>query len=149
MKKHIPSTPKSRRRGGFTLIEVLLVLAILGVIAAMVVPNLLGRQQEANIKATRQSIHSIENAAKLFATEHDAEWPQNINELLLEENVGGVPKPAYLDKPPLDAWGLPIQYEYTPGEPKPRIYSFGPNKQQGGGDDITNFDDEQNYDQQI
>ena len=144
MKKN---TPKRRaRRGGFTLIEVLLVLAILGVIAAMVVPNLLGRQQEANEKATKQSIESVENTAKQFAVNHDGQYPQSMNELLQPENVGGVQKPPYLEEPPLDAWDMPIQYEppQQMGQ-KPRIWSFGPNKQEGGGDDISNYDDDPNY----
>lgn len=51
-----------RNRRGFTLMEVLLVLAILGVIAAMVVPQLLGRQQKANEDAARMSIHGLEQA---------------------------------------------------------------------------------------
>lgn len=147
MKKRTPT--RRIRRGGFTLIEVLLVLAILGVIAAMVVPNLLGRQQEANKKATMQSINSVENAAKMYATEHAGEYPPTLNELLLQENVNGVAKPAYLEKPPEDAWGTPLVYEYTPGDIKPTITSYGPNKQQGGGDDLTNRDDEQNYNQQL
>lgn len=134
------------RRGGFTLIEVLLVLAILGVIAAMVVPNLLGRQQEANIKTTKQSISAVENAAKMFAVDHDGEYPPSLNELVQPEMIGGMEKQPYLEKPPTDAWGMPIQYEppQQAGQ-KPMVRSFGPNKQEGGGDDITNLDDDPNY----
>lgn len=147
MKKRTP-TQRIRRRG-FTLIEVLLVLAILGVIAAMVVPNLLGRQQEANKKATMQSISSVENAAKMFAAEHSGEFPQSLNELLIQETIDGVAKPAYLEKPPEDAWGTALVYEYTPGDTKPTVTSYGPNKQQGGGDDLSNRDDDENYGQQL
>ena len=55
-----------RPRRGFTLLEVLIVLAILGVIAAMVVPRLLGQQRVANEKATRISIEGIESALELL-----------------------------------------------------------------------------------
>jgi general secretion pathway protein G len=136
------------RRGGFTLIEVLLVLAILGVIAAMVVPNLLGRQRDAYIKATRESIQSVEHAADLFATDHDAEYPQSLQQLMQPEIINGIQKEAYLPKPPLDAWKNLIIY--TPPQQvgqKPFIVSYGPNRQEGGGDDISNMDDQYNQQQ--
>jgi general secretion pathway protein G len=140
-------TPR-RRPSGFTLIEVLLVLAILGVIAAMVVPNLLGRQREAYIKTTQESIRNVESAATLYATEHDAEYPQTLEQLLVGEVINNVPKEPYLDKAPLDAWKNLIIY--TPPQQvgqKPFIISCGPNKQEGGGDDITNQDDQYNQQQ--
>lgn len=139
-------TVQRSRRGGFTLIEVLLVLAILGVIAAMVVPNLLGTQTQAYIKTTRTSIDSLESAAQGYAVNHDGEWPQSLQQLLEPENTGTQVIPPTLDKIPTDAWGTPLQYEYTPGNPRPLITSYGPNKQQGGGDDITNMDEQ--YEQQ-
>lgn len=131
---------RSVRRGGFTLIEVLLVLAILGVIAAMVVPNLLGTQKSAYIKTTKQSISALETAAQKYAVTHnDGEWPATLQPLLQSEDPNIAPD---LTKVPTDAWGTPLVYEYTPGDPKPIITSYGPNKQQGGGDDITNLDDQ-------
>jgi general secretion pathway protein G len=129
------------------LIEVLLVLAILGVIAAMVVPNLLGTQQTAYIKTTRQSIVALEATAERFAISHDGEWPTTLDQLLQPETIGTQVNPPYLDEIPTDAWGTPLQYQYTPGELRPLITSFGPNKQQGG-DDITNLDD-QNQNQNL
>ncbi|MCA9068214.1 MAG: type II secretion system protein GspG [Planctomycetaceae bacterium] len=137
---------RSVRRGGFTLIEVLLVLAILGVIAAMVVPNLLGTQKKAYIKTTKQSISSLEAAANKYAVEHDGELPVSLQSLLQSEDPA---IPPDLDEIPTDAWGTPLVYEYNPGDPKPIITSYGPNKQQGGGDDITNLDDDQNGSQQL
>lgn len=130
------------RRAAFTLIEVLLVLAILGVIAAMVVPNLLGTQQSAYIKTTRQSIASLESTARQYAVTHDSEWPQSLQQLLEPETIGTQTTQPLLDKIPTDAWGTALQYEYSPGQPRPVITSYGPNKQQGGGDDILNTDDQ-------
>jgi general secretion pathway protein G len=56
--------------------------------------------------------------------------------------VGTQTTQPLLDKIPTDAWGTPLQYEYSPGQPRPVITSYGPNKQQGGGDDILNTDDQ-------
>ena len=67
---------RRKKRRGFTLLEVLLVLVILGVIAAVVVPGLLGRQEKAMIDATRLSIKGLEHILELYALEHDAEYIQ-------------------------------------------------------------------------
>jgi general secretion pathway protein G len=137
-------TARRRARRGFTLIEVLLVLAILGVIAAMVVPNILGRQEEAYIKTARQSIRGVESAAETFRVDHDAEWPQDITQMVEPEVVNGQQKEPYLTKIPVDPWGNPIQYEYQSGQLKPRVWSWGPDKKDGGGDDISNQDVDEN-----
>jgi general secretion pathway protein G len=140
------------RRRGFTLIEVLLVVAILGVIAAAVVPALIGRQQEANIQITRTDIRGLETALKMYAIDHDGEYLQGSKDALPQltspsEYRGKKTKP-YLEEIPKDAWGEPLFYEYpsskgTKGE-KPAIWSSGPNRQneEGAGDDINNWTDQ-------
>lgn len=145
----------NRRRGhsGFTLIEVLLVLGIIIVMLAMVVPNFIGSQQEAYIKATRASISGFEKAVQLYAINHAGVYPtgdtETVLELLLQpvDEQTGQPKPPYLEKFPLDAWEMPLQYEYpatgdrqTIGG-KPAIWSTGPDKQDGTEDDVTNWQD--------
>lgn len=139
------------RQSGFTLLEVLLVLAIMGVIAAMVVPNLLGRQDEANRKATKVNIQGFENAVKQYAAEHDGQFPEGngdtvINLLMSPEQVdGGKPRAGYLEKPPLDAWKNMLRYEYPATgnrqsvSGKPAIWSAGPDKQDDTTDDINNW----------
>lgn len=133
-------------RRGFTLTEVLLVLAILGVIAAMIIPNLLARQQDAYKKTTKINISALENAAKQYAISHEGAWPNDINTLL---NPGtdkdGKPIAAFLEKPPKDAWGVPLYFEYPSSKAgdKPGIWSSGPNRSDegGGGDDISSWVD--------
>lgn len=140
-------------RRGFTLTEVLLVLAILGVIAAMVVPNLIGQQQTANIRATKANIKGFEEAIKQYAIANDGVFPEGAREevalMLIQpaQDDEGRTVPPYLEKTPKDAWDQPLYYEYPNGKianaTKPAIWSSGPNKQNedGGGDDINNWSD--------
>lgn len=140
---------KRNKRRGFTLIEVLLVLAILGVIAAMVVPQLLGRQKKANIDATRLSITGLEQALELYAVDHSGEYPttgEGLESLLTAPNNDEKWHGPYLKESkavPVDAWGRPLQYEYpgqhNTGGSKPDISSGGPDKAFGTADDITNW----------
>jgi general secretion pathway protein G len=146
------ATPRNtRRRGGFTLIEVLLVLAILGVIAAMVVPNLLGQQKKAMVNTTRSSIHGLETSLQAYAVDHDGELPTGGTEEMFsmlsqpKDRDGNPMKDPYIDKRPVDAWNQPLNYRYPAtkqnNSTKADIWSSGPNKQNedGGGDDINNW----------
>ena len=147
------SSNRRKNRGGFTLIEVLLVLGIIIVMLAMVVPSFLGRQQEAYIKATRASIDGFEKAVKLYAVENDGVYPQGDTQTVLEllmqpvDKNTGQPKQPYLEKIPLDAWERQLQYEYPPtGDRqtlgnKPAIWSAGLDAADGTEDDITNWQD--------
>lgn len=150
MIRPISTRPRLRRRG-FTLTEVLLVLAILGVIAAMVVPQLLGRQKDALIRATRTSIKGFEDACKQYAIDNSAEFPDKGSDesisLLMNpgQNADGRQISPYLEQVPKDAWGQVLHYEWqntkVPNASKPAIWSSGPNKQNedGSGDDINNW----------
>lgn len=144
--KRLSSPARISRRRGFTLTEVLLVLAILGVIAAMVVPNLLARQQDALKRQSKNNIMALEQIANQYAIAHDGDWPQNINALMSPgQDKDGKPVPPFVTKVPKDAWDQPLYYEYpnskAGGIDKPAIWSSGKNKQneEGGGDDINNW----------
>ena len=133
---------------GLTLIEVLLVIAILGVLAAMVVPRLVGRQKQANIDATRLSIKGLEEALKLYSIDHDGEFPtthQGLDALYRQpDDPQSRWKGPYLDTPAVDAWGRPLNYTW-PGQRRTNgvdIYSAGPDGQENTEDDITNWDEE-------
>jgi general secretion pathway protein G len=143
----VVATRDSRRRAGFTLIEVLLVVAILGVIAAAVVPALIGRQQEANIQISRTDIKGLEQALKMYAIDHDGAYLDGgkdaLPQLTQASEYRGHKLTPYLEEIPKDAWGEPLYYEYPSSKVggKPAIWSSGPNRQNedGGGDDINNW----------
>jgi general secretion pathway protein G len=134
---------KQTKRRGFTLMEVLLVLAILGVIMSMVVPKLVGRQQYANIDATRISIRGVEQAVKLYSLDHTGKYPssaQGLKALVAKEAKDSKWRGPYLEREAVDAWGTPLQYAFpgqkVPGNPD--IISAGPDQQFNTADDITN-----------
>lgn len=151
MKTRMHQSKHAAIRSGFTLLEVLIVLAILGVIAAMVVPNILGQQQKANIDATKINIKGFEDSLKLYATSHDGVFPEGdqtiISTLKQPEQRNGSTIPAVLDEDPKDAWGELLFYEYPSSKTsngKPAIWSSGPNRkdEQGSGDDVTNWSED-------
>jgi general secretion pathway protein G len=134
------------KREAFTLIEVLLVLAIMGAIMSMVVPKLLGRQQHANADATRISIRGVEQALKLYALDHGGEYPGTSDGLQpLVQSPGPRDfrwRGPYLEKAPVDAWGSPIEYVF-PGRNNPGgfdVASPGPDRVTGTDDDIGNWE---------
>lgn len=145
-------TYRQKARRGFTLLEMLIVLAIILVVAAMVVPNLLGRQKKANIEATKASIAGLEKALKLFSVDNNGEYPLGGDDILIEmlepqEDLNGQVLDPLLEKVPVDAWGNVLHYEYPNSKAsnttRPAIWSDGPNRQNedGAGDDINNWSD--------
>lgn len=131
---------------GFTLMEVLLVLGILGVIMAMVVPKVLGRQKHANIDATRISIGGLTQALKLYSLDHGG-FPTNSEgiRVLIKRPASSDAdwKGPYLEQQPRDAWGQEFMYS-SPG--KHNVDSFdvssaGPDRIHGNADDVTNWDE--------
>lgn len=131
-------------RNGFTLMEILLVLAILGVITAMVVPRLMGRQAYANEDATRISMAGLSQALKLYSLDHAGTFPtaQMGLEVLLKRPANDPRwRGPYLDKPAADAWGNAFQYEFpgTKNVDSFDIISPGPDRVFGNDDDISNW----------
>lgn len=126
----------SKHPGGFTLIEVLLVVVIIGILVAVVMPRLSGRAREAEISAAKNGIANISLALDLYEVDNGV-YPGGLQSLLTkgsERNWRG----PYLrtDKIPLDPWGS--QFTYTPQDNGYELRSAGPNGSAGDGDDITN-----------
>lgn len=145
MIKHTASN-RLHRRAAFTLMEVLLVLGILGVIMAMVVPKVLGRQKHANVDATKVSISGLSQALKLYSLDHAGDLPSAADGLSVLLKQPSRPdtswKGPYLEKAPRDAWGHPIVYT-SPGKHNTDsfdISSPGPDHILGSADDIGNWE---------
>lgn len=142
------SVSRGRRFGkrpqGFTLIELLLVMVILGILAAVVVPKLVGNTQKANIAAAKTDISVMSGALDQYEIDNGA-FPtteQGLNALV--ENPGGLAnwKHAYISKvPKADPWGHPYIYRSPGNNGKDYdLLSGGPDGHEGGDDDITNHD---------
>ncbi|MBI3148661.1 MAG: type II secretion system major pseudopilin GspG [Betaproteobacteria bacterium] len=132
------STRNRHLQGAFTLIEVMVVIVILGVIAALVVPRVLSRPDEARAVAARQDVASIMQALKLYRLDNQR-YPsveQGLQALVTAPTVApSAPnwKPGgYLERLPKDPWGAPYQY-LNPGlRGEIDVFSFGADGKPGG-----------------
>lgn len=143
--KRIPAT--KLRRQAMTLIEVLLVVAIMLVLASMVVPQLVNRQEQANADATKLSIEGVAQALKIYALDHDGQYPDGTSGLrpLLERPDGDNQwRGPYLERTPKDAWGRDFYYSFPATNPRFAfdLVSAGPDGVRGNSDDIEYGDDE-------
>ena len=121
---------------GFTLIELMVVLVIIGVLAALIVPNVLERADDARSMAARTDVNNLMQALKLYKLDNQR-FPsaeQGLAALVVKPGSGPIPpnwKP-YLDKLPNDPWNNPYQY-LNPGiKGEIDVLSFGADGQAGG-----------------
>lgn len=129
----------------FTLVEMLLVVVIIGVLAAIVIPKLAGRSEQARVTAAHSQVASFGTALDAFEVDNGY-YPQGsdgLNDLLQQPRDAQNWKGPYLSKNeiPLDPWGHPYVYE-CPGKHSLSgydLYSVGPNGKAGDEDDITSW----------
>lgn len=127
--------PRAAARG-FTLIELMVVLVIIGVLAALIVPNVLNRTDDARATAARTDVNNLIQALKLYRIDN-LRYPsaeQGLQSLVTKPSTGAIPpnwKP-YLDKLPNDPWGKPYQYANPGVKGEIDVFSYGADGVLGG-----------------
>ncbi len=148
MLKYRTGCQRSRRQQGFTLIEIMVVVIILGILAAIVAPNVIGRVGDAQIAAAKQDIRGIENALKFYRLDN-FNYPsteQGLQALVSrpnDPNIRNWKQGGYLDRLPKDPWGNPYQYLSPGTRGEIDIYTLGRDGRPGGDGedaDIGNWD---------
>ena len=130
---------KSLRRrlsAGFTLIELMVVLVIIGVLAALIVPNVLERADDARATAAKTDVNNLMQALKLYKLDNQR-YPtaeQGLQALLTKPSTAPVPSnwKHYVEKLPNDPWGRPYQYLNPGVKGEIDVMSFGADGQPGG-----------------
>ena len=128
----------AKSTGGFTLIEVMVVVVILGILGALIVPNMIGRPDEARVTAAVTDIQQIGNALELYRLDNGyyPSTDQGLEALVSEPS--GYPEPrrwnanGYLKKIPIDPWGEP--YLFFSEDRSMEVYSYGADRKEGGKD---------------
>ena len=134
----------SRIQRGFTLIELMLVVIIIGALSAMVLPRLVGRSEQARMSATRADIKAnIATGLKLYELDNGTfpSTDEGLAALMTQPSSAVNWNGPYLESKPIDSWGRDYQYE-SPGTRRRQgydLYSFGKDGKEGN-DDITNWE---------
>ncbi|AWB35804.1 type II secretion system major pseudopilin GspG [Orrella marina] len=115
---------------GFSLIEIMVVVVIMSVLAALIVPNVMNRPDQARMVAARQDIATMMQALKLYRLDH-GQYPvaqQGLSALTDQAQGRGV----YLDRLPNDPWGNPYQYLNPGVHGEVDVFSYGADGRAGG-----------------
>jgi len=126
---------------GFTLIELMLVVIIIGVLIAMVMPRLAGRSEQARKIAAKADIESnIAMALDMYELDMGA-YPSSIGDLMKKPPDATNWNGPYLKKKPKDPWGQEYNYKFHGDHNKDSydLWSNGKDRSEGGGDDITSW----------
>src|SRR4026209_3012599 len=126
------------RQTGFTLLEVMVVVVILGILAALVVPKIISRPDEARVIAAKQDLASIMQALKLYRLDNQR-YPsteQGLQALVVQPTTAALPPNwkagGYIERLPRDPWGNPYQYLNPGVHSEIDIFSFGADGALGG-----------------
>lgn len=126
------------RQRGFTLLEIMVVVVILGILAALVVPKVINRPDEARVMAAKQDIASLMQALKLYRLDNQRSpaTEQGLQALVARPTVAPLPSNwktgGYVERLPKDPWGNPYQYLNPGVRSEIDIFSFGADGAIGG-----------------
>ena len=133
---------ENRSQLGFTLIEVMVVIAIIGIMATLIVPQIMSKPDEARVIAAKQDINSIVQALKLYRLDV-GRYPtteQGLSALVTKPTSEPIPKNwklnGYVDRLPKDPWGFAYQYSNPGTRGEIDVFSLGADNKPGG----TGFD---------
>ncbi|BCO20974.1 type II secretion system major pseudopilin GspG [Alteromonas sp. McT4-15] len=134
-----------RRSSGFSLIEVMVVLLIIGIMAAMIAPNVIGSGEEAKRQKAAVDIQTLKGALQMYKLRNNR-YPtteQGLESLVSAPTIEPIPRNypegGYIDRLPEDPWGNPYAL-ISPGElGEIDIFSNGPDGEPGTDDDIGNW----------
>lgn len=121
---------KSAHQQGFSLIEIMVVVVIMGVLAALVVPNVMDRPDQARTIAAKQDIGAIMQALKLYRLDH-GRYPsgtEGLEAFVAKQGQGS----RYMDRIPNDPWNSPYQYLNPGVHGEIDVFSFGADGKPGG-----------------
>lgn len=127
-------TPEKKKRAGFTLAELMVVIVIIGLLATLVVPNVVRRLFAATRAKAEADISTIAGSLENFAVENMGRYPESLDALVTPDDNGH----TYLNREtvPTDPWGNPYIYEPPAGGRKLNLISYGKDGVPGGeGDD--------------
>lgn len=129
---------RQRKQRGFTLIEIMVVVVILGILAALVVPQIMSRPDQAKVTVARNDIKAISAALDMYKLDNYA-YPSTQQGLeALVSKPSGSPPPrnwnpdGYLKRLPIDPWGNPYQYLSGDDGYRYELYSLGADGREGG-----------------
>ena len=132
---------KTNSRRGFTLTELMLVVVIIGILAALVIPKIAGNSERARVTAATADINGgIKSALGQYEIDNGF-YPKSLQDLLVQPSNAKNWHGPYLDKLPVDPWGNPYIY-YFPGKHNQTSYdllSVGPDGKEGTDDDVVNW----------
>lgn len=138
---------RNKRKGqvGFTLIEIMVVVVIIAVLATLIIPNVIGRAEDARIAKAKADVRSLDSALAMYRLDngHDPSTDQGLDALVKRPDGGATAdnwrKGGYVRSLPQDPWGHPYQY-LSPGQHGDYdLWSKGPDGVSGNSDDIQSW----------
>ncbi|MBI5268950.1 MAG: type II secretion system major pseudopilin GspG [Burkholderiales bacterium] len=132
----LSASVRRRAQAGFTLIEIMVVVVIIGVLAALIGPAVLDRADDAKATAAKADVGNLMQALKLYKLDN-GRYPtaeQGLDALVRRPTVGTIPPNwhPYVEKLPADPWGHPYQYANPGVKGEIDVFSLGADGQAGG-----------------